>query len=288
MIQPLNYCRQMVRQFRDLLAVPGFSGDAHRLGQMIDLAGASHKFLMPDGGRLLDDLEFRGIDDDETLRLPMPFVALEWHIGGRNAPPKQGESACPKRILFAREGDDGVIRCTPVIWLQENGTWVPMYDFGIPMRGALGAVVDSPLGPQRSIKPLFSRPTSQFNVADYEDEIGCIIGFLNALRCSNVSSDRMVSSAKSAQQAHKFDSYHILTIDSPSGKVGAGGQGHRSPREHLRRGHIRRLQTGSRIWVNATVVAAGRGAGVVTKDYGFRPAVTNSAPQLAHHCNLKA
>ena len=47
---------------------------------------------------------------------------------------------------------------------------------------------------------------------------------------------------------------------------------HRSPREHLRRGHIRRLADGRRIWVNAAIVGAGKGVGVVSKDYALRHA----------------
>lgn len=44
-----------------------------------------------------------------------------------------------------------------------------------------------------------------------------------------------------------------------------------SPREHLRRGHIRRLEDGRKFWINAAVVAAGNG-GKIHKDYGIRRA----------------
>jgi hypothetical protein len=39
---------------------------------------------------------------------------------------------------------------------------------------------------------------------------------------------------------------------------------HRSPREHLRRGHIRIYQSGRRIWVNSTLVNAGVGGRIST------------------------
>jgi hypothetical protein len=96
---------------------------------------------------------------------------------------------------------------------------------------------------------------------------------LNALACSNVHIERSEpkKSSKKIKSALPFDTYHILTIDVPGNSGGGMATGsHRSPREHLRRGHIRRLGDGRRIWVNATVVAAGRGAGVVTKDYAIR------------------
>ena len=100
--------------------------------------------------------------------------------------------------------------------------------------------------------------------------------FLNALSCANVHVERDLpkKAGKKINSALPFDTYHVLTIDVPghAGAVGSPTGGHRSPREHLRRGHIRRLEGGRRIWVNATVVAAGRGAGVVTKDYALRAA----------------
>ena len=98
-----------------------------------------------------------------------------------------------------------------------------------------------------------------------------IISLCNALACSNVHIERSEpkKAGKKIKAALPFDAYHILTIDATGAageRVGRAGE-HRSPREHLRRGHIRRLADGRRIWINATVVAAGRGAGVVSKDY---------------------
>ena len=107
-----------------------------------------------------------------------------------------------------------------------------------------------------------------------EEPAAALLSMLNALGCSNVHIERSESknSGKKIKAALPFDAYHVLTIDVPGRhgeRTGAGGD-HRSPREHLRRGHIRRLADGRRIWVNATVVSVGRGAGVVTKDYTVR------------------
>lgn len=103
-----------------------------------------------------------------------------------------------------------------------------------------------------------------------------MLSFLNALQCVNVHIERSMPKKgnKKIKAALQFDSYHVLTIDVPGRPADLSGIGgpHRSPREHLRRGHIRRLTDGRRIWVNATVVAAGRGAGIVTKDYALRAA----------------
>jgi hypothetical protein len=101
------------------------------------------------------------------------------------------------------------------------------------------------------------------------------------LHCKNVHTEKIeVSKTRKAIHSSKkaalpFDTYHVLTIDAP-GKPGEGeraGGNHRSPREHLRRGHIRRLGGGRRIWVNATVVAVGCSGGTVKKDYALRRSV---------------
>ena len=97
---------------------------------------------------------------------------------------------------------------------------------------------------------------------------------LNALGCSNVQIERSKPkrAGKKVKAALPFDAYHVLTIDAP-GRAGdrvVPTGPHRAPREHLRRGHIRRLADGRRTWVNATVVASGRRGGVIKKDYAIR------------------
>jgi hypothetical protein len=132
---------------------------------------------------------------------------------------------------------------------------------------------------------LFRSNNYPYSKSDYLDEIASLLGFLNIMQCSNIKHE--LSSPKKAnvpKMAFGFDSYRILTIDGPSG-VGKGLEGgsHRSPREHLRRGHIRRLGDGRKVWVNAAVVGAGKGAGVVHKDYliGSKACATMEASSVA-------
>jgi len=96
------------------------------------------------------------------------------------------------------------------------------------------------------------------------------------LSCRNVHTEKSLPKKTSVamnagkKNAVPFDAYHYLVIDTAKKSESSGvGGSHASPREHLRRGHIRRLADGRRIWVNATVVSVGNG-GVVEKDYVMR------------------
>ena len=267
-MEQLNYCRQVVKQMKAIQQVPSMKAHHAQLQAVVDLSLASEKFMLPTGGSLLEDLEWRALDDDQPLRLPYTFCALEWRYGA-DSEVGPGQHRVSKRVLFCRE-DDGAIRCTPVLWLDAQGAWALCADFGVKCVGALGPSVAG----RRQVTFL---PTSEEQIRDPSacaDEVTVLMGFLNAVACSNVRIHKLMDPrrvGKKVKAALPFDSYHVLTIDAPNalGKGSAIG-GHRSPREHLRRGHIRRLDDGRRIWVNATVVAAGRGAGVVTKDYAVR------------------
>jgi hypothetical protein len=84
-MEHLNYCRQMTKQFLVDISQPG--ANKAMLAHAIDLAAASTKFILPDGGRLVDDPLLKGIDESQPLRLPYPFIALEYsrseYHGGR-------------------------------------------------------------------------------------------------------------------------------------------------------------------------------------------------------------
>jgi len=94
-----------------------------------------------------------------------------------------------------------------------------------------------------------------------------------ALSCRNVTHELLgigglnkKASKASRKHALPQTEMRILTIEAPiksSSKVSQGGT-HTSPREHLRRGHIRRLPTHN-IWIQSTIVNAGVGGKIIKK-----------------------
>lgn len=266
-MEHLNYCRQMVREFKDILSSPSAKNpnSPADMDHCIDLANLSRKFILPEGGLLFDDHELRALDEEGTLSLPFPAIALEFPTPG-----KMGG----RTIIFARERDETIdtmrVTCIDGMgWLVLNHS---RDGGGIRRTGYLDRTA-TPNG-MPTIK-LLANGGGDTSVDEPVGDIYVLLSLLNALQCSNVriEESKPRKAGKKPKGALPFDTYHVLTIDA--GKQddelpGAGGGTHRSPREHLRRGHIRRLTDGRRIWVNATVVGAGKGAGIVTKDYMVR------------------
>lgn len=101
------------------------------------------------------------------------------------------------------------------------------------------------------------------------------------LNCANVTiteivAPKMLNKKRKAKGKTPFFSYRVLQVSAPreSGGPGVGGQ-HTSPRAHLRRGHIRRLEEKT-VWVRPAVVNPGAGAsvGTVQKEYAVAPPAT--------------
>lgn len=284
-MQHLNFSRQLMKHCQSMIEIPGLEQNKRQLfGQVMDLHGASTKFMLPKGGRLFDDFQFKALDENEPLRLPYPYIALEYesnqHERGsnekigtvQNAPMYEDDSFvhAPKRVIYARERGNWVV-VTIAFWVREDGTWRILPECALPRTGFLDRTQEVNGRTPFKVATFGNTPPT----ADYLDELGSLMCFLNVLQCSNVQITRSdpKNAGKKIKSAHQFDSYHILTIDATNRKSNGVQQscgGGRSPREHLRRGHIRRLEDGRRIWVNATVVAAGKGAGTIKKDYALK------------------
>lgn len=287
-MEQLNYCRQFLKQAIPFLKVPSIDANLRALvSGAVDLAQVSTKFLMPEGGRLFDDIEFRGLDETQTLHLPYPFIALEYYqppsrpigeqVGTLNGRPifePEETVSAPKRIVFARERDDWIV-LTIAFCTKHDGHWRVLPECAIPRTGYLDRSVQSESGRTMFRAAFQQMDKDGASYADYADEMGAMLCFLNVLQCRNVHIEKKEpGKVRKAMNSGKkgalpFDTYHVLTIDAPgrAQERASDGGSHRSPREHLRRGHIRRLGDGRRIWVNATVVAAGGGGGAVSKDY---------------------
>jgi hypothetical protein len=211
------------------------------------------KFMLPEGGRLLPDPELRGLEGFDKLSLPFPIIAIEY----------RGVSGT-RFITIAREGDTDIelqhIVCT------ETMPWTPSCLILLSRVDPL-----TPIG--HTFLPNVRVLDDECPIEYAQEPAASLLSMLNALACCNVRIERSEpkKAGKKVKAALPFDAYHLLTIDVP-GRVGertGAGAEHRSPREHLRRGHIRRLVDGRRVGVNATIVSAGHG-GVVTKDYAVR------------------
>lgn len=121
--------------------------------------------------------------------------------------------------------------------------------------------------------PLSEKAPNDFNrcALDLQIELQSVVMLMTALACSNVSAVSVEpSAALNKKRARSGKSpirvHHVLVIggDKSARKDSAAGS-HASPRVHLRRGHIRRLES-KNVWVNACVVGD-KSRGVVTKDY---------------------
>lgn len=266
-MEHLNYCRQIAMLAKAKAQVPSLSdADRREALHLMDLCAASQKFLLPFDGKLLDDAEFRALDDSVPLRLPHQLIALEFRglLGSVDRPTEA------RRVVFCSEDNDDIF-VWPFAWLPENGTWATKPTLRLPKVGYMDRTNPKDV---HFFAAVVGRDMTAAEAASHD--VATLLGFCNALACSNVRTERSEPKkfGKKIKAALPFDAYHVLTIDvlgQAGGRTGLGGP-HRSPREHLRRGHIRRLADGRRIWVNATVVAAGRGGGTVTKDYALRAA----------------
>jgi hypothetical protein len=303
MTQPLNYCRQVVQRNTDIVR------DARRFPERIvaeaastiDLLTQAQKFILPTGGLFFYDSDLRGLDSEMELRLPYPVVALEYsmqapdacaHAAAKGEVWWHGEmsKSFSKAIVVAREWDRDI--AVGVMYADRaNGCWgVLTPPVIVPKLGAIDhtrrGVGGKPLlmfqhslapdiqeGGVRAVAAMDTVADSGMPVSVYTDPLWRVLSFLNVLACTNVHTTRIVPKDKKrvVKTAFPFDTYHVLEVDASKSAVAGAARGRtgRSPREHLRRGHIRRCDSGIKTWVNSCVVAAGS-IGKVTKDYAIR------------------
>jgi len=293
----MNFLRKAIPEIQGQLNRQSNKKFIEVIDWVCDRAVKAEKFVMPNGGQIFDS-GFRALP--EKLNLPFPEIVLEYscvkvqggNVGNGLASEILGEDLshnAPKRIVFAIQKEIGIA----IFSLVEMKIPLGQYSW---MFMPFGALVSKKERFQRLENPLseidkpliqgvavtyqdFSGLAIQRHGADWEkyaamdlnDEILSVLSLLEALSCKNVSTEKLPSRKlnKGAQKrgALSFDEYHVLTRNraNADSALGFGGGTHRSPREHLRRGHIRRLPQGN-VWVNSTVVNPNVG-GKINKVY---------------------
>jgi hypothetical protein len=268
---PGNYLTQALTHFRA-------AGDADlKAREILDQAASAPKFFLPDDGMLLSrDLLHLDVD----ARLPYPTVCLEFATREQNDfwryEPGQVELepwieeelglvgtayATDRRIVVAREHEKEGRHFIRVSSLSRQ----------VETSGLRPATWRADTG--LNWHPRMISKKNPFLLSIYV-AVAPVFSLIQALQCANVQAELAITAKPKVNERRiadgkaPFFDYHILTLkDLPQRRHREPTEnGHASPRQHLRRGHIRRLDDGRRLWINATVVGAAEN-GTISKDY---------------------
>jgi hypothetical protein len=275
------------------------------------------KFALPDGGRLFTGKHSLSPEDSDLLHLPFPVIALEYFVSSGPIHDPVQQCDAPKRICLALEnsdsslGNEAGIFVIPSWYDNAQKIWVlPASQAFIPKRQDHSpdslCRIDIPSFTKSDLciqmvpllKEEYDYGVQQYGVNEMErrgfldviDEVNSLLCFLHALSCTNVlareSQDQKdldkINRKRLQKGKRPFFTYKILEIVVPiersSKQEPSGDEKKRNPpRMHLRRGHIRRLPSGKRLWINACVVG-NRSKGLIKKDYRVVPIKLKSEP----------
>lgn len=249
-----------------------------------------HSFILPANGRVLDfDAEIKlGFED---LNLPFDKCIFEYKITPDYYIENRVYNSKPVSAVVIVEKTEDTLRMLP-IWEvpydQGGGTyWTPnklgaiLYpeaiietrkDNKILVSGKVGVFTASEYV-RKEMEREFADIGSQYST--FSDELRTVIHFASVCGCDNVKpvkiftpSKESVSTALIRGKARPYDKWVLdIYLNSTEESTGTGlGGSHASPRLHIRRGHIRRYQTGKTTWVKQCMVGTPE-LGVIEKDY---------------------
>lgn len=228
----------------------------------------SVKFVIPDGGFILKD-NLKGIIGNK-INLPFDKITIEFYDNSTNI----------RHVIFAVQdneniyyysfyGKDKKYGISPFVVKVDKEKW---NDGNINISGKIKLRCEVVLWNE------FLNYGDKIDglMESSRNELMPILEFIEALSCTNVEQTiHQEASQKNAQRikSGKLPIYEtkVLTIkasEPKNNKQGLSTGTHASPRQHLRRGHIRRIETGN-IWVNACVVGS-KENGIINKSYNVR------------------
>ncbi len=196
----------------------------------------------------------------------------------------------------ALKDSEYMILMSSLFFSQKNNDWMPsIIGFLIPCQWEFGkdtlpnqreheglAAFGSatvPIFPdlfKHVVKGLNAKEQLTMLEEDLTQEVKVLLELIEALSCSNVKESVYQEASKKNEQrikSHKKPIWEtkFLTLvinEKSNDKIGNSTINHASPRQHLRRGHIRRLPS-KNIWVNSCVVGSAEN-GKIEKQYKIR------------------
>lgn len=229
------------------------------------IAGSVH-FAVPDGGKIFNDglMGLHGM----PLRLPFPSITVEFSpVPGKKTLIMVFQEETKIMVNYAQPSP-----LDPATWLPSSAvTRLPDLETFSPEEFTKSEIEYQIMAPE--IWSKLEQKTRDATIRECMSAGVTILELLEALTCRNVQlvnhQEASPVNAKRVKEG-KLPIYEtrMLVVDTgvdPGGTVRTDRGTHASPRQHLRRGHIRRVPGGN-IWVNSCVVGDPN-KGVIDKSY---------------------
>lgn len=255
--------------------------DAEAVQAIILSLELAEKFVLPNGGSILGWRDSKKNTTTTELianyvspfRLPYPTCTFEWVCTSEKMSSTSGHVIHYVIVLACelKTPEDSLVIAITTIYLI-NGRWYPAF-FNV-------IVADdgtfTPLYAFKSIETKYNYLTQdqlvQLAAQETTNQVFVVAETLAALSCTNVETVKTehtyINKKREAKGKLPLYDFHTLVL-KPTGSENTApfGGTHASPRMHLRRGHIRRLETGN-VWVNSCVVGSAQN-GVIEKNYSI-------------------
>jgi hypothetical protein len=266
-------------------------------------------FQIPDEGIILDD-ELRGIQNT-VLHLPFDHITIAFESTGHGV---NGDTAhggvlvsaytMPYKDVHPGIRDNPSDNIPPQDWIAcivmdralQNKKWIPplatafipVSDWGKVVRDKLLLTVGTR---NTTVCSAVDMLPEECHRAELTAQFGAsrVLNLLEALSCRNVKHAPLMRVDKNTNNKRirlgkvPFYEVHTLTIDAPNNVTditGASKNTGTKHRQHLVRGHIRRLQSGENTWVNSHV-RGDAALGNIAKKYNVRKAANDNDKEAA-------
>lgn len=232
-------------------------------------------FAIEDGGEIFND-DYKAIKGTK-INLPFDKITIEWYENTIDNF-KSDRSVSTKKIAIAHQYEH-IIKVYSCAYLDDYDCWFAMpFCSSINCDWEIGSELKNEDTNIMTATEILAESNIDINagLGDMGNAVIAVMELVEALSCKNVEQTVYQEVSKTNAQrikSGKLPIYEtkILTIKASEPKLSKQGIStgtHASPRQHLRRGHIRRLET-SNIWVNACVVG-NKENGIINKSYNVR------------------
>lgn len=283
-----------LRHYAKLARAHGWTLTADSIDMVIHRIEAAEHFALPEGGQLLADGLKGLVNEDIKLPFEMMTVECSW-VNPADRHKRRDALAVVQapQHLFMTHAPNAQFSVCVVAFNRKTQMWILQ-----PLFAAVMAVLPDSGGSRVQVEAFQLLPEAyedyimtkaygddkeaahesmQWNV---HHETFAVLELLEALSCSNVKTQR-IQQATPEENARRIRrhkrpllAYRELVLrtsaqDSPL--VPRGGPSDRAPvRQHLRRGHIRRYESGLKLWINQMIVGDPT-RGTVNKHYVVKP-----------------